>query len=89
MTFAWALPERVLFGDATAVMLAFEAGVPTDPVVQLDASALQTFDSSVVAILLALQRRLAANGQRLQVCQRSERLQALLTLYGVAELLPA
>lgn len=89
MTFAWALPERVLLGDATAVMHALQAGVPPDPLVQLDASALQTFDSSVVAVLLALQRRLAANGQRLQVCQRSERLQALLTLYGVAELLPA
>jgi phospholipid transport system transporter-binding protein len=86
---ALALPERVLFGDATAVMLALQAGLPSDPVVQLDASALQTFDSSVVAVLLALQRRLATHGQRLQVCQRSERLQALLTLYGVAELLPA
>jgi phospholipid transport system transporter-binding protein len=89
MTRTLALPERVLFGDAAAVMLALQAGVPTDPVVQLDASALQTFDSSVVAVLLALQRRLATHGQRLQVCQRSERLQALLTLYGVAELLPA
>ena len=59
MTFAWALPERVLLGDATAVMHALQAGVPPDPLVQLDASALQTFDSSVVAVLLALQRRLA------------------------------
>lgn len=86
---ALTLPEKVLFGDATAVMLDLQAGLPSDPVVQLDASALQTFDSSVVAVLLALQRRLATHGQRLQVCQRSERLQALLTLYGVAELLPA
>jgi len=86
---ALTLPEKVLFGDATAVMLDLQAGLPSDPVVQLDASALQTFDSSVVAVLLALQRRLATHSQRLQVCQRSERLQALLTLYGVAELLPA
>ncbi len=86
---ALTLPEKVLFGDATAVMLDLQAGLPSDPVVQLDASALQIFDSSVVAVLLALQRRLATHGQRLQVCQRSERLQALLTLYGVAELLPA
>lgn len=89
MTSTLALPERVLFGDATAVMLALQSGLPADSVVQLDASALQTFDSSVVAVLLALQRRLATHGQRLQVCHRSERLQALLTLYGVAELLPA
>jgi phospholipid transport system transporter-binding protein len=89
MTAALALPERVLLGDATSVMAALESRLPTDPVVPLDASALQTFDSSVVAVLLALQRRLATTGQRLQVCQRSDRLQALLTLYGVAELLPA
>ena len=89
MTATLALPERVLLGDATAVMLALQSNIPSAPVVQLDASALQTFDSSVVAVLLALQRQLASHGQRLQVCQRSERLQALLTLYGVAELLPA
>jgi phospholipid transport system transporter-binding protein len=66
-----------------------ETALPSTELVQLDASALQTFDSSVVAVLLALQRRLASHGQKLQVCQRSDRLQALLTLYGVAELLPA
>ena len=66
-----------------------EMGLPSTELVQLDSSPLQTFDSSVVAVLLSLQRRLASHGQKLQVCQRSERLQALLTLYGVAELLPA
>jgi phospholipid transport system transporter-binding protein len=89
MTPPLVLPEKVLLGDAKAVLLALQAALPADPVVQLDVSALQTFDSSVVAVLLALQRRLAKHGQRLQVCHRSERLQALLTLYGVAELLPA
>lgn len=89
MTATLVLPERVLFGDATAVMGALQAKLPNDSVVQLDASALQIFDSSVVAVLLALQRRLATHGQQLQVCHRSDRLQSLLTLYGVAELLPA
>ena len=89
MSFELVLPERVTLTEATQVLTALESRLPATGVVQLDASALQTFDSSVVAVLLALQRRLATHGQKLQVCQRSDRLQALLTLYGVAELLPA
>jgi phospholipid transport system transporter-binding protein len=89
MSFVLVLPERVTLAEATQVLSSLERALPSAELIQLDASALQTFDSSVVAVLLALQRRLAAHGQRLQVCQRSERLQALLTLYGVAELLPA
>jgi phospholipid transport system transporter-binding protein len=89
MSFALVLPERVTLAEAAQVLSVLESGLPTTAVVQLDASALQTFDSSVVAVLLALQRRLATHGQRLQVCQRSQRLQALLALYGVDELLPA
>jgi phospholipid transport system transporter-binding protein len=89
MSVALVLPERVTLAEATQVLRALESRLPPAGVVQLDASALQTFDSSVVAVLLALQRRLATHGQKLQVCQRSDRLQALLTLYGVAELLPA
>jgi phospholipid transport system transporter-binding protein len=89
MSFALVLPERVTLAEATQVLSSLETALPSNELVQLDASALQTFDSSVVAVLLALQRRLASHGQKLQVCQRSDRLQALLTLYGVAELLPA
>jgi phospholipid transport system transporter-binding protein len=89
MSFALVLPERVTLAEATQVLSSLETALPSTELVQLDASALQTFDSSVVAVLLALQRRLASHGQKLQVCQRSDRLQALLTLYGVAELLPA
>ncbi|MEY4507570.1 MAG: hypothetical protein RL297_2148 [Pseudomonadota bacterium] len=89
MSASLVLPERVVFADATALLTALRSTAPTAPVVQIDASALQTFDSSVVAVLLALQRQLVARGQSLQLCQRSDRLQALLTLYGVAELLPA
>jgi phospholipid transport system transporter-binding protein len=89
MSFALVLPERVTLAEATQVLSSLETALLSTELVQLDASALQTFDSSVVAVLLALQRRLASHGQKLQVCQRSDRLQALLTLYGVAELLPA
>lgn len=83
------LPERVTLNEATQVLSVLESKLPSTDVVQLDASALMDFDTSVVALLLALQRRLATHGQRLQVCHRSDRLQSLLALYGVAELLPA
>jgi phospholipid transport system transporter-binding protein len=89
MSFELVLPERVTLTEATQVLTVLESRLPATGVVQLDASALQTFDSSVVAVLLALQRRLATHSQKLKVCQRSDRLQALLTLYGVAELLTA
>lgn len=89
MSFSLVLPERVTLTEATQMLMDLELRLPSSDLVLLDASALQTFDSSVVAVLLALQRRLATHGQKLQVCQRSDRLQALLSLYGVAELLPA
>lgn len=89
MSFSLVLPERVTLTEATQMLMDLESRLPSSDLVLLDASALQTFDSSVVAVLLALQRRLATHGQKLQVCQRSDRLQALLSLYGVAELLPA
>ena len=62
MSFELVLPERVTLTEATQVLTALESRLPTTGVVQLDASALQTFDSSVVAVLLALQRRLATHG---------------------------
>ena len=84
-----ALPERVTLDNATAVMAVLQDQLPKGQLVHLNAHALQTFDSAVVAVLLALQRRLLGENRRLQVSQRSERLQALLVLYGVADLLPA
>jgi len=55
----------------------------------LDASGLQAFDSSALAVLLTLRRRAQAQGGVLQVQGMPERLQGLAALYGVADLLAA
>ncbi|TSE35990.1 STAS domain-containing protein [Tepidimonas charontis] len=56
---------------------------------RLDASALQTFDSSALAVLLALRREAAARGAPWQLDGMPQRLQVLAGLYGVAELIAA
>jgi phospholipid transport system transporter-binding protein len=52
-------------------------------------SALEQFDSSVLAVLLDCRRRVVAMGWRFTVAHLPERLRQLAGLYGVAELLPA
>ena len=53
-----------------------------------DASALQTFDSSALAVLLACRREALAAGKTFSVQGLPPRLLQLATLYGVAELVP-
>jgi phospholipid transport system transporter-binding protein len=85
------LPEQLtLQGSAQALdrlsqSLAQQAG----PTVVLDASPLKVFDTSAVAVLLELRNALHGQGKALQVARMPQRLQALVSLYGVAELLPA
>lgn len=57
--------------------------------VQVDASALAQFDSSVLAVLLDCRRSVVAMGWRFTVAHLPERLRQLAGLYGVAELLSA
>ena len=57
--------------------------------VQVDASALAQFDSSVLAVLLDCRRSVVAMGWRFTVAHLPDRLRQLAGLYGVAELLPA
>ncbi len=60
-----------------------------DRVVLLDASALEQFDSSALAVLLACRREAQALGRSLQVQGLSDRLRELASLYGILELLQA
>ena len=60
-----------------------------DRVVLLDASALEEFDSSALAVLLACRRQAQVMGRSLQVQGLSDRLRELATLYGVLVLLQA
>lgn len=70
---------------ALGAMLASEAGSE----VVADASALQEFDSSALAVLLACRRQALAAGKRFSVRVLPDRLRQLAVLYGVQDLLPA
>lgn len=54
-----------------------------------DASALQQFDSSALALLLECRRQALAAGKRFSVQSAPQRLRELALLYGVADLIPA
>ena len=71
--------------DSLTQSLTGQAG----PTVVLDAQPLKVFDTSAVAVLLELRNAVLGQGKTLQVTRMPPRLQALVTLYGVAELLPA
>ncbi len=83
------LPARLTHTEAQACLLALQqqAGPGGDLVV--DASALDDFDSAALATLLALRRWAQAQGRGLRVQQVPARLAELVSLYGVAELLPS
>ncbi len=55
----------------------------------VDASALQVFDSSALALLLAARREALAEGKGFAVQNLPARLHQLAALYGVSALIPA
>ena len=77
-----------------AVAAEFVSGLPSlaqaqTGAVVADASALQEFDSSALAVLLACRREALAAGKAFSVTALPARLRQLAGLYGVAELIPA
>ncbi|WCM89391.1 STAS domain-containing protein [Acidovorax sp. NCPPB 3576] len=60
-----------------------------DELLVVDASALTTFDSSALAVLLGCRRAAMLEGKRFEVKSLPAGLQKLAGLYGVGELLPA
>ena len=86
------LPSDLTHRDAAACLvqslehLAAAASVSTTEF-QVDASALQPFASSALAVLLALRRQAQVRDPRFQVTGMSARLSELAGLYGVHELL--
>ncbi len=86
-----ALPERLTLAEAGATLEQLGRALAQNPAteVALDASRLAVFDSSAVAVLLELRRTLQVQGKTLRVEHWPQRLQALVALYGVSELLPA
>ena len=85
------LPSEITHAQARACLRMMVQGLPAqrEPVVEVDAGALQRFDSSALAVLLEFRRECLARGQTLAVRGLSGRLADLAVLYGVDELLPA
>lgn len=84
------LPPEVTHAQAVACLRMLVQGLNAQAgvVVKLDASALQRFDSSALAVLLEFRRECLARGKQLALQGLSGRLADLAVLYGVAELLP-
>ncbi|ANI98717.1 anti-anti-sigma factor [Polynucleobacter wuianus] len=53
----------------------------------IDCSALKDFDSTVLTVLLAWQKKLQADGQSLSVQNSPEKLKVLANVYGISALL--
>jgi phospholipid transport system transporter-binding protein len=84
------LPEELTHGTATACCRMLAQALRSDPSTQAiaDASALRSFDSSALAVLLECRREALSLGKTFAVSHLHPRLRALATLYGVGELLP-
>ena len=86
-----ALPVRLTHAEAPACLAACAVELRRTTAgesAELDAGALQDFDSSAVALLLALARVARERGVELRLLALPPRLRELAVLYGVGSLLP-
>lgn len=83
------LPPELTHASASACLLGLADAMRNESgAVQVDAAALQRFDSSALAVLLQLRRQCAGAGKSMVLQGLPERLRDLATLYGVQGLLP-
>ena len=85
------LPAELTYERATACCRMLQQGLRSQPesAAVADASALERFDSSALAVLLDCRREALALGKTFSVKGLPARLRELAGLYGVAKLLPA
>ncbi|HYE40139.1 MAG TPA: STAS domain-containing protein [Ramlibacter sp.] len=85
------LPAQLTHAEAPACCRMLAQALRSEAGTQAvaDASALDRFDSSALAVLLECRREALALGKSFAVTQLPARLRELATLYGVADLLPA
>jgi phospholipid transport system transporter-binding protein len=83
------LPATLTADEARATLRMLSQTLKSEPegAVVVDASALQQFDSSALAVLLECQRQAQAWGRAFSVRQPPTKLAALAKLYGVDGLL--
>ena len=86
-----ALPAELTQKQATACLATLVQGLKSvaGPALVVDATALVRFDSSALAVLLALRRESLSIGKQFAVKGLSSRLENLAVLYGIADLVPA
>lgn len=83
----FALPAVVTHAQAPGVLRQLVQVWPALSQARLDASGLQQFDSSTLAVLLACARHAQQRGTPLVIEGLPERLQTLARVYGVADFL--
>ena len=85
------LPAELTHAQAKACLRMMVQGLPsqTGEQVVVDASALLTFDSSALAVLLEFRRESMARGKTLVIRAMSPKLADLARLYGIGELFSA
>ena len=85
------LPAELTHAQAEPCLNMLRSALRADQhaVVLVDATALQRFDSSALAVLLECRRDALHDGKGFAVLGLAPRLRELAGLYGVAELLPA
>ncbi len=84
------LPSELTHSQANTCLAQLRAGLEAAPVgenVVIDASALQRFDSSALAVLLELRRIAQRSNKTLQVQSQPAHLSDLAKLYGIETLL--
>ena len=84
------LPEQLTMATAAQALVVLQRALNSQsgPAVVVDAQGLRVLDSSAVAVLLALRRELQAAGRSFSLRHPPARLNELLSLYGVSDLLP-
>ncbi len=82
------LPQTLLHDQADACLAEWLAQLPlgSKPAVEVNASALVAFDSSVLAVLLGLRRVVLGHDGSLQIRGMTPHLRELASLYGVLDL---
>jgi phospholipid transport system transporter-binding protein len=84
-----ALPALLTHDQATACAQSLGLGIRAEQgdSVVIDASALEKFDSSALAVLLQCRRDSVAVGKNFAVTGQTTKLRELANLYGISELL--
>jgi phospholipid transport system transporter-binding protein len=83
------LPALLTHDQATACTRSLAVGIGAEQGerVFIDASALEKFDSSALAVLLQSRRDATASGKSFEVTGLPQQLRELANLYGISELL--